>query len=142
HSRCLSPPPSLVGRIYGKYPENTDTGHSPKAHRSHHNSLLLRHEDMFLPGIFPEALNRFCRPPADLIDIGIFPERGLLYVKDGGEIRFGRGADVNHRRSGLMCLKLANVRISKPGRIFYLTRSLGGQSGYLWGMASGRLLKK
>jgi hypothetical protein len=41
-----------------------------------------------------------------------------------------------------MLLKLANVRISKPGTIFYLTPSVGQQLDYLWGTVSGRLLKK
>src|SRR5262245_12635502 len=75
---------------------------------------------MLFPGIFPEAVERFRRPPTDLINIGVLLERGLLYLEHGGEISFGRWADVNHTRSSLMCLKRVNVRISKPGRIFYL----------------------
>jgi hypothetical protein len=39
-----------------------------------------------------------------LIDIRVFPERGLLYVKQGCEIRFGRWSDPNHKRCSRLVL--------------------------------------
>ncbi len=92
HAHSLTP----VRRTHGKQPDHAHTGHCPKAHRSDNPTLLFRHENMFLPCIPFQTLERFRRPAAYLVEACIFTERNLLHLEESRKIHFCRWANVNH----------------------------------------------
>jgi hypothetical protein len=92
----LPHPLTLTLGTHRKQPNHAHAGHRPEAYRADDRSFRFRHEDMFLPGISPQALEGLRRPATDCVDAGILAERSLLYVEERRKIRLGRWSNVNH----------------------------------------------
>jgi hypothetical protein len=87
---------TLMSGTHGKQPDHAYASYRPEAHGTGDRSPHFCHENMFLSGIFLQALKGFCGPPAHLVDARIFAECSLLHVEQRGKVRVGRQSNMNH----------------------------------------------
>lgn len=86
----------LTFGTHRKESDHADAGHGPEAHGADNCFSRFRDKNMFLSGIFLQALDGFRRPAADLVESGIFAECSLLHLEQRGKVRVGRQSNVNH----------------------------------------------
>ena len=86
----------LVAGVHREQSDDADARYRPEAHGPDDYAVFFRDDNMFLSCIRLEALKRFRRPAADVVEAGILTERSLLHVEDRREICFGRWSNVHH----------------------------------------------